>query len=75
MLKNHHAVTTVFDAEAEAEDLDIHHHGTTIAHNMEEVEGPSLQDICTTTKTTKQRWERCALLAEFLGRQCPKDSS
>jgi hypothetical protein len=53
MPKNHHAITTALSAGAEAEDLDLHHHDTTIPHNMEEAEGPNLQDIHTTTKTTK----------------------
>jgi hypothetical protein len=73
--KHHRIVTTVFGTEAEADDLDLHHHGTTIAHGMEEAKGPSLQDICMTTKTMKSRWGRHALLAEFAGGQCPKDSS
>jgi hypothetical protein len=63
--KHHHAVITVLGAEAEAGDPDLHHHDTTIARDMEEAEGPSLQDICTTTKTTKSRWGLHALLAEF----------
>jgi hypothetical protein len=75
MLKNHHAITIVLGAEAEVDDPDLHHHNTTIAHDMEEAKGPNLQDIRTTTKMTKYKWERHALLAKFVGRQCPKYSS
>jgi hypothetical protein len=34
---------------------------------MEEAEDPNLQGTRMTTKTTKPRWERHALLAEFAG--------
>jgi hypothetical protein len=51
--KDHHTITTVLGIGAEVNDPDLHHHGTTIAHDREEAEDPNLQDIHTTTKTTK----------------------
>jgi hypothetical protein len=51
--KDHHAVIAVLGTGAEANDPDLHHHGTTIAHDMEEAEDPNLQDTHTTTKMTK----------------------
>jgi acid stress-induced BolA-like protein IbaG/YrbA len=75
MPTNHHVVTIFLGAKIEVDNPGLHHHRTIIAHDMEEVEDPNLHGIRMTTKTTKSRWERHALLAEFAGRQYPKDSS
>jgi hypothetical protein len=63
---DHHAVTIVIDIEAGVDDLGRHHQNTTIAHDMKEPEDPSLQNKRTTMKMMKRRWERHALLTEFV---------
>jgi hypothetical protein len=76
MPKNHHAITRVLGTEAKADDLGLCHHGITIAQDTEEeVDDPDLHDIHMTTKTTKLRWVRHALLTEFTENQYLKDSN
>jgi hypothetical protein len=69
---DHHAVTTVLGAKAVVNDLGHHHQDTTKAQGMEELEGPELPPRHTTTKTTKKRCERHALLIEFAPHQYPR---
>jgi hypothetical protein len=73
--KHHHAITEVLGIEAEGDGQDLHRQGNTAARGMEEADDPNLQGITITIKMTKSRWERHALLAEFAGRQYPKDLS
>jgi hypothetical protein len=72
---DHHAVTAVLGAGVVADDLDHHRQDTTKAQSMEEPEGPGLPPRHTTTKTTKKRWERRALLIEFAPHQYPRVSN
>jgi hypothetical protein len=62
---SHHAVTTVFSAEAEVKDHDLHHQGATIVHDMKEAVDPNLQGTHMTTRMMKKRWGCHALLTEF----------
>jgi hypothetical protein len=41
--KNHHTITTVLGAGAEANDPDLHYRGTTMAHDIEEDGDPNPQ--------------------------------
>jgi hypothetical protein len=76
MPKNHHAVTIVLGAEAEADHLGCHDHNTTIAQGTEEeVNDPDLHDTHTITKMTKSRWGHHASLVGFAERRYPKDSN
>jgi hypothetical protein len=72
---DHRAITTVLGTEAEVNDPNLHHQGTTISHGTEEADDPNPRGTLMTTKTTKLRWGRHALLVEFAERQYPKDSS
>jgi hypothetical protein len=45
MPKDHRAVTTVLGIEAKADDPDLCHHDSIIAHDKEEAEDPNIQDI------------------------------
>jgi hypothetical protein len=76
MPKNHHAVTIVLSAEAEADHLGRHHHNTTIAQGTEEeFNDPDLHDTHTIMKMTKSRWGHHASLVGFAERWYPKDSN
>jgi hypothetical protein len=72
---DHHTVTIVLGIEAGVDDLGHHYQNITITHNMKEPEDPSLQNKHTTMKTMKRRWERHALLVEFVEPPYPKDSN
>jgi hypothetical protein len=66
---DHHVVTAVLGTGVVADDLGHHRQDTTKAQSMEEPEGRGLPPRHTTTKTTKKRCERCALLIEFAPHQ------
>jgi hypothetical protein len=72
---DHHAVTIVLDIQAGADDLGHRHQKITTVRGMKEPEDPSLPRKRTTTKTTKRRWERHVLLAEFAALSYLRDSN
>jgi hypothetical protein len=72
---DHHAITTVLNAEAGVDDLAHHHQSITTARSMEEPKDLSLQNKRTITRTMKKRWEHHALLAEFAEPPYLKDSN
>jgi hypothetical protein len=59
---DHHAVTAVLGVGVVADDLGHHHQDTTKPQSMEEPKGPGLPPRHATTKTTKKRLERRALV-------------
>jgi hypothetical protein len=69
------AITIVLGAEAGVDDPGHYHQNTTTAQGTKEPEEPSLPGKCTTTKTTKKRWEHHVLLAEFTTLPYPNDSN
>jgi hypothetical protein len=72
---DHPAVTTVLGTEAGVDDLGHHHQNITTVRGTKEPKDPSLPKEHTTTKTTKKRWERHALLTEFAAPPYLKDSN
>jgi hypothetical protein len=73
--QDHHAITIVPSTEAGVDDLGHHHQNIITVRGMKEPEDPSLSRKHTTTKTTKRRWERHALLTEFAALPYLKDSN
>jgi hypothetical protein len=72
---DYHTITAVLGAGVVADDLGHHRQDTKKAQSMEEPEGPGLPPRHTTTKMTKKRWGRRALLIEFTPHQYPKVSN
>jgi hypothetical protein len=72
---DHHAVTIVLSTEVGADDLGHYHQNITTVRGMKEPKDPSLPRKHTTMKTTKRRWERHDLLAEFASLPYLKDSN
>jgi hypothetical protein len=75
IIPDHRAVTTVLSTKAGADDLGHLHQNITTVHGMKEPEDPSLPRKRMTMRTTKRRWERHALLAEFAAPPNVKDSN
>jgi hypothetical protein len=72
---DHHAVTIVLSTGARVDDLGHHHQNSTTVRGMKEPKDPSLPRKHTTTKATKRRWERHALLVEFAASPYLEDSN
>jgi serine acetyltransferase len=55
---SHHTNTIVLGTEAEVEDHDLHHQGTTIVHDTKEANDPNFQGTHMITRMMKKRWGR-----------------
>jgi hypothetical protein len=70
---DYYAIITVLGTGVVADDPDHHCQDTTKVQGTEETEDLALPPRHMITKTTKKRWEHCALLAEFALHLYPED--
>jgi hypothetical protein len=66
--QDHHAITAVLGIEVAVDDLERHHQGDIKVQSIKEPKDPGLPAKHMTTKMTKRRWGRHALLIGFAPR-------